>query len=58
VQVACHGRRGFGHRPEQRCFCDELLACSRRCVRVVDIEVGIDELVGPPAQLTRSSDTR
>jgi hypothetical protein len=29
--------------------CDELLACPRRCVRVVDIEVGVDALAGLPA---------
>jgi hypothetical protein len=49
TQVVSLRCRGFGHGPEQRCCCDELLACSQRCVRVVDIEVGIDTLVGLPA---------
>jgi hypothetical protein len=39
---------------QQRRDCDELLARSRGCVRVVDVEVGVDALVGLPAQLARA----
>jgi hypothetical protein len=42
-------RRWLGHGSEQRLHCDELLACPGRCVRVVDIEVSVDALVGLPA---------
>jgi hypothetical protein len=49
VQVACLGRLGFGHGQEQHCRSDDLLAFSRRCVLVVDIEVGVDALAGLPA---------
>jgi hypothetical protein len=49
AQVACLRCRGFGHGLEQRRRCDELLAFSRWCVLVVDIEVGIDALAGLPA---------
>jgi hypothetical protein len=46
VQVACLGCRGREHGSEQRCCCNELLACTRRRVRVVDIEVGVDAFAG------------
>jgi hypothetical protein len=46
AQVACLGRREFGHGLEQHRCCDELLACSRWCVRIVDIEVSVDALAG------------
>jgi hypothetical protein len=49
VQVACLRHRWLGHGPEQRRHCDELLDCPGRCVRVVDVEVGIDALAGLPA---------
>jgi hypothetical protein len=46
VQVAFLRCRGRGHGAEQCCRCNELLACTRRRVQVVDIEVSVDALVG------------
>jgi hypothetical protein len=46
AQVSCLRCRGFGHGPEQRHCCDELLAWSQQCVLVVDVEVGVDALTG------------
>jgi hypothetical protein len=46
VQVTGFGCRGREHGSEQRCRCNELLNHARRCVRVVDVEVGVDTLAG------------
>jgi hypothetical protein len=46
VQVSRLGRRGRGHGPEQRRSCDELLTRAWWRVWVVDIEVGVDALMG------------
>jgi hypothetical protein len=46
VQVSHLGRRGRGHGPEQRRSCDELLTRAWWRVWVVDIEVGVDALMG------------
>jgi hypothetical protein len=46
VQVPRLGRRGCGHGLEQRRGCDKLLAHTRWHIWVVDVEVGIDTLVG------------
>jgi hypothetical protein len=46
VQVSRLGRRGCGYGPEQRHGYDELLACARWRVWVVDVEVGVDALAG------------
>jgi hypothetical protein len=54
VQVSRLGRRGGRHGPQQRCGSDKLLACPRRHVRVVDIEVGVDAVAGLYAQLPRA----
>jgi hypothetical protein len=43
-----------GHGPQQRRGGDELLARSWRCIRVVDVEIGIDAIAGLYAQLTRA----
>jgi hypothetical protein len=58
VQVLRLGRRRSGHGSQQCRSCDELLARSRGCVRVVDIEVGVDALAGLPAQLACAFATR
>jgi hypothetical protein len=54
VQVLRLGRRGSGHGSQQRRGRDEILACSRGRVRVVDVEVGVDAVTGLPAQLARA----
>jgi hypothetical protein len=54
VQVPRLGRRGAGHDSQQCRSGNELLACSRGRVRIVDVEVGVDAIVGLPAQLTRA----
>jgi hypothetical protein len=54
VQVPSLGRRWGGHGLQQCRGGDELLACSRRRVRVVDVEVGINAIAGLPAQLPRA----
>jgi hypothetical protein len=58
VQVPRLGCRGGRHGPQQRCSGNELLARSRRRIRVVDVEVGINVVAGLYAQLTRAFDTR
>jgi hypothetical protein len=54
VQVPRLGRRGGGHGPQQRRGGNELLACSRGRVRVVDVEVSVDAIAGLSAQLACS----
>jgi hypothetical protein len=54
VQVPRLGRRGGGHSPQQRRGNNELLARSRGCVWVVDIEVGVDAIAGLSAQLAHA----
>jgi hypothetical protein len=54
VQVPRLGCRGGGHGPQQCCGGDELLARSRRRVRIVDVEIGINAVAGLYAQLTRA----
>jgi hypothetical protein len=54
VQVLRLGCRGGGHGPQQRCGDNELLARSRRCIRVVDVEIGVNAVAGLYAQLTRA----
>jgi hypothetical protein len=54
VQVPRLGRRGGGHGPQQCRGSNELLARSRGRVRIVDAEVGVDEIAGLLAQLTRA----
>jgi hypothetical protein len=54
VQVLRLGCRGGGHVPQQRRGGNELLAHSRRCVRVVDVEVSVDAVAGLYAQLPRA----
>jgi hypothetical protein len=46
VQVPRLGCRGGGHGPQQRCGGNELLACSRRCIWVVDVEIGVNAVAG------------
>jgi hypothetical protein len=46
VQVPRLGCRGGGHGPQQRCSGNELLARSRRRIRVGDVEVGINVVAG------------
>jgi hypothetical protein len=54
VQVSRLGHRGCGNGPQQCRGCDELLARVRWCVRVVDVEVGVDALSGLLARLTHA----
>jgi hypothetical protein len=54
VQVPRLGCRGGGHGPQQRRGSNELLARSRRCIWVVDVEIGVDAVAGMYAQLTRT----
>jgi hypothetical protein len=54
VQVLRLRCRRVEHGPQQRCGCDELLAHSRGCVRVVDVKVSVNALVVLLAQLTRA----
>jgi hypothetical protein len=54
VQVSRLGRRGGGHGPQQHRGSNELLACSRGRARIVDVEVGVDAIVGLSAQLARA----
>jgi hypothetical protein len=54
VQVLCLGRRGSGHGSQQCRGCDEILACTRGRVRVVDVEVSVDVVARLPAQLARA----
>jgi hypothetical protein len=54
VQVPCLGCRRGGHGPQQCRGGDELLARSRRRIRVVDVEVGIDAVAGLLAQFKRA----
>jgi hypothetical protein len=58
VQVPRFGRRGGGHGPQQCRGGNELLACSRGRVWIVDVEVGVDAIAGLPAQLARAFATR
>jgi hypothetical protein len=51
TRLVCQGR---GHGLEQRCCCDELLARMWWCVRVVDVEVGVDTLAGLVAELAHA----
>jgi hypothetical protein len=44
VQVSRLGRRRSGHGSQQCRGCDELLACTWRRDRVVDVEVGVDSI--------------
>jgi hypothetical protein len=46
VQIPHLGRRRSEHGSQQCRSCDELLACSWRRARIVDIEVGIDAIAG------------
>jgi hypothetical protein len=46
VQVPRLGRRGGRHGPQQRCGGNVLLARSRRRIRVVDVEIGINAVAG------------
>jgi hypothetical protein len=54
VQVSRLGCRGGGHGPQQRRGGNELLARSRRCFWVVDVELGVNAVAGLYAQLTRA----
>jgi hypothetical protein len=58
VQVLRLGHRGSGHGSQQHRSHDELLARSRGCVQIVDVEVGVDAIMGLPAQLTRAFTAR
>jgi hypothetical protein len=58
VQVPRLGRRGGGHGPQKCRGGNELLACSRGRVRIVDIEVSIDAIASLPAQLGRTFPAR
>lgn len=42
VQIATLGARGFGHCPEQRRRCDELLACAFQSQRIFNVVVVVD----------------
>jgi hypothetical protein len=54
VQVLRFGCRGGGDGPQQRPGGNELLARSRRCIWVVDVEIGVNVVAGLYAQLTRA----
>jgi hypothetical protein len=54
VQVSRLRRRGGRHGPQQRRGSNKLLARSRRHVWVVDVEVGVDAVMGLYAQLPRA----